>query len=422
MMRPVFRRFSYMSPLKREGSFSSLNVLSLASTLQPRYLHLASVPRGSLADPKTPISKGKGNEETNGKGKKKLVLSGIVGSLLAGGLWAYYDNRKRRALQGIGNLDENKDFILASPPPAYPASRSIVNPEDKTGLSITLFQYQTCPFCCKARVFLDYFGFTYDVIEVNSVLRTQTKWSKYKKVPILVAKYGDKVLQVNDSSVIVSALYSFLLDPEKKLEDVMDCYPTLRSYDDDGREVSEIPNKYFLMMHELQMVERTKKNLVDERRWRRWVDDTLVHTLSPNVYRTFSESLETFEWFSVAGNWEQHFSWWERQLVIYVGALAMLFVGKRLKRRHRIKDDVRQSLYEECNTWCAAVASKGTPFFGGSSPNLADLAVFGVLNAIEGCQAFQDARLNTNIGVWFDRMKASVKERGGKELVGITRH
>ena len=27
--------------------------------------------------------------------------------------------------------------------------RSIVNPDDKTGLKITLFQYQTCPFCCK---------------------------------------------------------------------------------------------------------------------------------------------------------------------------------------------------------------------------------------------------------------------------------
>ena len=71
--------------------------------------------------------------------------------------------------------------------------RSISTPGLVQDIKITLFQYQTCPFCCKARVFLDYFGFNYDVIEVNSVMRTQVKWSKYKKVPIVVVQYGDKV-------------------------------------------------------------------------------------------------------------------------------------------------------------------------------------------------------------------------------------
>jgi hypothetical protein len=36
-----------------------------------------------------------------------------------------------------------------------------------------------------------------------------------------------------------------------------------------------------------------------------------------------------------------------------------------------------------------ALKTKGTPFMGGSSPNLADLAVYGVLSAIRGCRAFQ---------------------------------
>ena len=57
---------------------------------------------------------------------------------------------------------------------------------DNTGLKLTLYQYQTCPFCCKVRTYLDYYGLSYDVIEVNSVRRQQIKWSKYKKVPILV--------------------------------------------------------------------------------------------------------------------------------------------------------------------------------------------------------------------------------------------
>ena len=31
------------------------------------------------------------------------------------------------------------------------------------------------------------------------------------------------------------------------------------------------------------------QDIVEERRWRKWVDDTLVHTLSPNVYRSPGE-------------------------------------------------------------------------------------------------------------------------------------
>ena len=100
--------------------------------------------------------------------------------------------------------------------------------------------------------------------------------------------------------------------------------------------------------------------------------------------------------------------------MIYVGALAMYFIGKRLKKRHNIKDDVRESLYDACNHWMKSIKKKGTPFMGGVNPNLADLAVYGVLSAIEGCEAFQDARLNTNIGTWFDKMKKVVTSRKGQ--------
>lgn len=36
----------------------------------------------------------------------------------------------------------------------------------------------------------------------------------------------------------------------------------------------------------------------EEVKWRRWADETLVHTLSPNVYRTTDEALQAFNWFS----------------------------------------------------------------------------------------------------------------------------
>ncbi len=61
---------------------------------------------------------------------------------------------------------------------------------------------------------------------------------------------------------------------------------------------------------------------------------------SPNVYRTPKEALQAFEWFDKAGDWDQHFSSWERYLVIYLGAFVMWIIGKRLKKRHNLKDDV----------------------------------------------------------------------------------
>jgi len=372
---------------------------------------------GPGADHKYRSQEEKEEKARSEKKKKKVMMIGLMGGAVGGGLIGYYNYKKRQAesLSSIANDSLTKEYLLDSPPPDFPPIRTISTPGNSQDMKITLYQYQTCPFCCKARVFLDYFGFNYDVVEVNSVMRTQVKWSKYKKVPIVVVQYADKAIQVNDSSVIVSALYSLLVDAaETKLEQVMDCYPTIRFMDDGVK--SEIQNKYFLMFNETK-VERTKEDIVEERKWRRWVDDELVHSLSPNVYRTPGEALAAFQWFDEVGRWREVFSVWERYLVIYLGASVMWLLGKRLKKRHNLKDDVRQSLYDQCNHWTKCLSKKGTPFMGGSQPNLSDLAVFGVLTAVEGCEAFLDARRETKIGVWFDRMKDVVGNREGRHLL-----
>jgi len=79
----------------------------------------------------------------------------------------------------------------------YFFSPQVINPADKSGLKIILFQYTTCPFCCKVRAFLDFYGFSYDIVEVDPVLRQQIKWSKYRKVPIVL-------IQRDDGSYLVS--------------------------------------------------------------------------------------------------------------------------------------------------------------------------------------------------------------------------
>lgn len=83
--------------------------------------------------------------------------------------------------------------------------------------------------------------------------------------------------------------------------------------------------------------------------------------------------------------------------------------------RHHI-EDARQALYDAANKWMKAVQQKGTPFFGGQQPNLADVSVYGVLSSIEGCTAFQELRHHTNIGKWYDEMSNMIQEKRGQVL------
>ncbi|KAK3145190.1 hypothetical protein QOZ80_4AG0325150 [Eleusine coracana subsp. coracana] len=229
-------------------------------------------------------------------------------------------------------------------------------PPDLLPQNVVLYQYQACPFCNKVRAFLDYHNIPYKVVEVNPLSKKEIKWSDYKKVPILTID-GEQLV---DSSEIINILQNRI------------------SPDD------ELTNE-------------------EEAKWRRWVDEHLVHTLSPNIYRTTSEALESFEYIAQHGN----FSFTERFAVKYAGAAAMYMVSKKLKKKYNITD-ARASLYDAANTWMEAL--NGRDFLGGSKPNLADLAVFGVLRPIRYLRAGKDMVENTQIGEWYQRMEAAVGE------------
>ena len=123
------------------------------------------------------------------------------------------------------------------------------------------------------------------------------RWSKgYKKVPVVVAELENgKKYQLVDSSALVSTLYSLLYDkPKGGLEELLLCFPKIanEAYESDKKKPAfEITNRYFLMFQE-STPPKDKKGIAEERKWRKWVDDTLVHTLSPNVYRSPTEALQ----------------------------------------------------------------------------------------------------------------------------------
>ncbi|KAB7503890.1 Prostaglandin E synthase 2 [Armadillidium nasatum] len=347
-----------------------------------------------------------------------LMTLGIgfgVGTI-ATGLYLY--NTYRNINTAILNTATGEEYFLEKAPVKHTVARSIYNPLDKSGFKITLYQFQTCPFCCKVRTFLDYFGFSYDIVEVNSVTHKQTKWTPYRKVPFIVIEQEgtQTVMQLKDSSMIISALMSFINTKDKHLEEIVKGFPTVCFMNEDGKKKTDIMNKYSIFYGE-RPPGKSDEEILEEKKWRKWVDDVYVHTLSPNVYRTMNESFQAFNWFSEAGDWKEHFKTWERLLVIYVGSLAMYLIGKRLKKRHGLKDDVRSSFYEETNIWLKEVKNRGGKFFGGDEPNLADLGVYGVLTAVEGCNAFQDLLTNTAINDWFSDMKTVVENHQGEKYL-----
>lgn len=91
----------------------------------------------------------------------------------------------------------------------------------------------------------------------------------------------------------------------------------------------------------------------------------------------------------------------------------MWLIGKRLKKRHHLKDDVRQSFYDEIDNWLRGINARGGNFMGGRNPDLSDLAVYGVLRSIEGCDAFKDALENTKLRGWYEMMKEKVDTHSG---------
>lgn len=85
--------------------------------------------------------------------------------------------------------------------------------------------------------------------------------------------------------------------------------------------------------------------------------------------------------------------------------------------RYNLDDDVRNTLYDQCNLWMDEIKKKGTKFMGGSKPNLSDLAVYGVLSSIEGCVAFSDLLKNSSILPWYLAMKEAITNHEGMKHI-----
>ena len=118
---------------------------------------------------------------------------------------------------------------------------------------LTLYQYQTCPFCSKVRAFLDYYGLEYTKVEVNPLFKNEVKSTTNKKVPFVVAG----ATEVADSSLIVSVLQSCRVGTGT-VEDTLTLYPEIAFTDKKGRDQVERANKYFIMFGNAKQIDERR--------------------------------------------------------------------------------------------------------------------------------------------------------------------
>lgn len=84
------------------------------------------------------------------KSAVRLLLIGMgVGGLVGSGYSGYVSYTKSRVFSDVGMQTNSSPPHVIDQLPDVKITRKIVNPKDESNLDLILFQFQTCPFCCK---------------------------------------------------------------------------------------------------------------------------------------------------------------------------------------------------------------------------------------------------------------------------------
>jgi microsomal prostaglandin-E synthase 2 len=223
-------------------------------------------------------------------------------------------------------------------------------------ISRKLYQYEVCPFCWKARVGLALKGLDYSKVEVHPLNKKELAFSDdYRKVPIFVDQNES---QVNDSTEILKYLN------EEYTGQGVNLYP-------EGQETQK---------------------------WLEW-SEKYVKAIPPLIYKDFGDSLKAFDYITNVTK----FSWVQRKLIKYSGALVMKMVAKKSKERQSI-DDESEHFLSLIDQWVEGLGDKA--FMGGSEPDASDAAVYGFSLSLKGLPANVLLQSKPGFKEWLGRMKA----------------
>ena len=265
---------------------------------------------------------------------------------------------------------------------------------------VTLYQFESCPFCRKARAVLDFAKVGYDVVEVNPLTKSETKWfaSDYKKVPIvLIEEEGGRSFQIRDSKLIINAIL--------KATGRLNSEGTIR-----------FPSAVKLN-EEITLDEQTYAHMSTDEAWIKWTEAYLLQLVVVNIYGTMAESRETFDYLLT----HKDFGWVAREASYWAGSLVMNLVARsRLKKYVAIQGRHREAFFAACADLGSATRGE---FIGGKNPSAADLNAYGVIRSLEGTRTLKEAiegGAGEEFKTWYANMNKAVGPSMMKSKVNAT--
>lgn len=271
---------------------------------------------------------------------------------------------------------------------------------------VTLYQFESCPFCRKARAALDFCSIPYDVVEVNPLTKSETKSfaSDYKKVPIvLVEDLSNRLsFQIRDSKTIIKALLK-----------VSPAVPV-----GGNNKGTRLPHTVSLN-EETTLEEGSYKDLSVDDAWIKWTEAYLLQLVVVNIYGTLSESRETFDYLLT----HKDFGWVARAASYWAGSIVMNQVARsRLNKFKHIQGRHREAFFEACADMGSAARDAGG-FLGGSLPSCADLNAYGVIRSLEGTKSLKEAIAGSagpEFKLWYENMNGAVGESKLRSKINAT--
>ena len=216
---------------------------------------------------------------------------------------------------------------------------------------ITLYQFQSCPFCSKVRTLLNYIDQPFEIVEVSPFGMKELDFTDHRKVPVL--KDGDQV--ITESARIIDYV---------------------------NEQYAKFP-----------VDEKSKE-------WTDWIDNKLVHYITPLVHANFSTSRKNFKHIVKTGQ----YGWLKTKLVRFAGSIAMPKVAKKLQAKYNIENP-RDEYFTEIDHWVNEGLSSRA-FFGGKKPDFVDCSVFGVLNSCHELGPVNMAKQhNQRFAEWYENCK-----------------
>ena len=222
---------------------------------------------------------------------------------------------------------------------------------------ITLYEFQSSPYCAKIRAILDFKSLEYRTVEVDYLLRREPRrLSGQSRVPVLVE--GDRV--VADSTAI--AAYLDVAHPE----------PPLLPPTEPGR---------------------ARALLLED-----WVDETLADNVAAFKLMTPGNA-ERLVAFSI----ERQGRPLRLRLLRPFGPLVLRSYARRKRARGRTVERVGRDLRVQLDILDGLLGA--APFLAAESPTTPDFALFGFLVTMEGLDGFDEVGRRPGLDGWYRRMK-----------------